>query len=84
MNTYEHDEIIVKRPKATNLVSRSFWMGFAIHALITLMVQDWHGLIEYKRLLDDHWVDIYWAVWLIPIFIVTVLYYRTQKQCDNV
>ena len=82
MTTYEYNETETKRPTALNLVSRAFWLGFISHILINLMLQDFHGLEGYKKLLDNHWVEISWGWWLIPLFIVTVLYYRVQKKTE--
>ena len=84
MAAYEHNETIVEKPKALDLVSKAFWLGFISHMLLNLMLQDFHGLEGYKEVLDRHWVEISWGWWLIPLVIVAVIYYRVQKKTDDV
>lgn len=51
-----------------------FWIGFLMHALINYMYQDWIGLDAYIAMILDLWVDIHWAVWVIPILICLDFY----------
>ena len=77
----------MKFKKTHPIISRlhlSFWMGWMTCGACMLLYQDFIGKEEYLVLLDKHWVDIYWMVWL-PIMVSAIAFYligvkRTKQE----
>lgn len=59
---------------------RLFMCGVYFSSGLSMTMQDWMGLKEYKRYLELHWVDFHWGVGATLCFVAIGIFYRINSD----
>ena len=61
----------------------AYLIGFAAAMVAMLFIQDYHGKEAYIALVEEHWVEMHWAWWLIPLFGLNILYVYNSRAFNK-
>lgn len=59
---------------------RAFVLGMITMLCMISLFQDWMGLEGYIEYLRDHWFDIWWVLWVLPILYNLLALYSMYRK----
>jgi len=61
-------------------MANQFFGGALFMVCLTGLIQDYMGLDRYLEYAADHWIQLPWGLWIIPLVGVLIVNYRSIKN----
>ena len=69
--------------KPSKMLSYAFWAGFVANICLHNAMMNWIGKEDWLKSVDEGWIGLPWAIWLLAAFIAMAVYKHLQRQVNE-